>query len=64
MFVIGAKWGCLDIFPLAYHFSFLSPSLYDGWVTWDFTSFSKEFKLYQEDGMEMDNCALWYHVYD
>ena len=24
---IGAGWGCLDIFSLIYHFSFLSPSL-------------------------------------
>ena len=39
-------WGCLAIFSLAYHFSFLSPSLLDGWMTWDFTSISAEFHLY------------------
>ena len=27
---VGAGWGCLDIFSLAYLFSFLSPSLGDG----------------------------------
>ena len=27
---VGAGWGCLDIFSLVYHFSFLSPSLEDG----------------------------------
>ena len=27
---VGADWGCLDIFSLVYHFSFLSPSLGDG----------------------------------
>ena len=26
--VVGAGWGCLDIFSLVYHFSFLSPSLW------------------------------------
>ena len=26
---IGAGWGCLDIFSLVYHFSFLSPSFWD-----------------------------------
>ena len=25
----GAGWGCLDIFTLIYHFSFLSPSLWE-----------------------------------
>ena len=25
-------WGCLDIFTLVYHFSFLSPSLGDGQI--------------------------------
>ena len=25
---VGAGGGCLDIFPLIYHFSFLSPSLW------------------------------------
>ena len=25
----GAGWGCLDIFSLVYHFSFLSPSLWE-----------------------------------
>ena len=28
--VVGADGGCLDIFSLFYHFSFLSPSLGDG----------------------------------
>ena len=28
--VVGAGGGCLDIFSLVYHFSFLSPSLGDG----------------------------------
>ena len=28
--VVGAGGGCLDIFSLIYHFSFLSPSLGDG----------------------------------
>ena len=32
VFVVGADGGCLDIFSLAYHFSFLSPSLLDGWM--------------------------------
>ena len=27
---VGAGGGCLDIFSLVYHFSFLSPSLGDG----------------------------------
>ena len=26
---VGAVWGCLDIFCLVYHFSFLSPSLWE-----------------------------------
>ena len=26
---VGAGGGCLDIFSLAYHFSFLSPSLWE-----------------------------------
>ena len=26
---VGAGGGCLDIFPLVYHFSFLSPSLWE-----------------------------------
>ena len=26
---LGAGWGCLDIFSLGYHFSFLSPSLWE-----------------------------------
>ena len=26
---VGAGWGCLDIFSLVYHFSFLSPSLWE-----------------------------------
>ena len=32
VFVVGADGGCLDTFSLAYHFSFLSPSLLDGWM--------------------------------
>ena len=40
MFVVGVDGDCLDIFSLAYHLSFLSPSLLDGWMTWDFTSIS------------------------
>ena len=26
---VGAGWGCLDIFSLVYHFSLLSPSLWE-----------------------------------
>ena len=26
---VGAVWGCLDILSLIYHFSFLSPSLWE-----------------------------------
>ena len=29
MLAVGAGWGCLDIFSLSYHFSFLSPSLWE-----------------------------------
>ena len=29
MLAVGAGGGCLDIFSLAYHFSFLSPSLWE-----------------------------------
>ena len=29
MLAVGAGRGCLDIFSLAYHFSFLSPSLWE-----------------------------------
>ena len=29
---VGAGGGCLDIFSLVYHFSFLSPSLWVGWL--------------------------------
>ena len=33
--VVGAGGGCLDIFSLVYHFSFLSPSLWEmGVVGW------------------------------
>ena len=42
--VYCADEGCLDIFSLAYRFSFLA--LLDGWMTWDFTSISAEFHLY------------------
>ena len=27
--VVGTGWGCLDIFSLVYHFSLLSPSLWE-----------------------------------
>ena len=27
--VVGAGWGCLDIFSLVCHFSFLTPSLWE-----------------------------------
>ena len=30
MLAVGAGGGCLDIFTLIYHFSFLSPSMGDG----------------------------------
>ena len=63
MFVVGADGGCLNIFSLAYYFSFLSPSLLDGW-TWDFKSISTEFHLYQDAGWAMDGCVQWKHVYD
>ena len=29
VFAVGAGGGCLDIFSLIYHFSFLSPSLWE-----------------------------------
>ena len=29
MLAVGADGGCLDIFSLVYHFSFLSPSLWE-----------------------------------
>ena len=32
---VGAGWGCLDIFSVVYLFSFLSPSLGDGWADID-----------------------------
>ena len=57
-------WGCLYIFSLAYHFSFLSPSLLGGWMTWDFTSISAEFHLYQDAGWVMGGCVQRKHVYD
>ena len=31
---VGAGGGCLDIFSLIYLFSFLSPSLWVGWLVW------------------------------
>ena len=34
----------------------------DGWIAWDFTSLSTEFKLYQDDGWVMDDCVKWNHV--
>ena len=58
VFVVGADGGCLDIFSLTYHFSFLSPSLLDRRMTWDFTSISAEFHLYQDAGWVMDDCAM------
>ena len=33
-------------------------------MTWDFTPFSTEFRLYQDDGWVMDDCVQWNHVYD
>ena len=33
-------------------------------MTWDFTSFSTEFKLHQDDGLVIDDCVQWNHVYD
>ena len=36
----------------------------DGWMTWDFTSFSIVFQSYQDDGqMIMKGCAQWNLVY-
>ena len=64
VFVVGADGDYLDIFSLVYHFSFLSPSLLDGWMTWDYTSISAEFHLYQEAGWVMDDCLQWKHFYD
>ena len=29
VFIVGAGWGCLDIFFMVYHFSFLSPTLWE-----------------------------------
>ena len=46
-------------------FSFsLSLGRMNGWITWDFTFFSTEFKLYQSGGWVMDDCVQWNHVYD
>ena len=64
MFVVGADGGCLDIFSLAYHFSFLSPSLFDRWMTRKITFLSAEFHLYQDARWVMDGCVQWKHVYD
>ena len=67
VFVVGASWGCLEIFfsRLSFLFSFsLSLGWMDGWMTWDFMSFSTEFILYQDDGWVMDDCGQWNHVYD
>ena len=50
---------------LSFFFSFSrSLGCMDGWMTWDFTSYSIEFKLYQDDGWVVDDCVQWNHVYD
>ena len=37
----------------------------DGWMTYDFTSFSIVFQSYQDDGrMIMKRCVQWNPVYD
>ena len=41
-----------------------SLSLSHGWMTCDFTSFSTDFQLYQDDGRLMDGCVQWSPVYD
>ena len=54
---VGAGGGSSDIFfSVAYHFSFPPPSVWGGL---DFTSFSIESQLYQDDGWVMDDCAQW-----
>ena len=42
----------------------LSLSLSHGWMTCDFTSFSTDFQLYQDDGRLKDGCVQWNSVYD
>ena len=51
MSVVLASWGCWIFFlaPIISLF-FLPLSGMEGWVTWEFTSFLTEFKLYQDDG--------------
>ena len=44
-------------FPSPNIFLFLSPFLWDGYMTSDFTSFSTELQLYQDDGWVMDGCV-------
>ena len=52
----------LDIFSLAtVSLFFLILSGMDRWMTWDFTSFSTEFKLYLRDCRVMDDCVQWNH---
>ena len=37
----------------------------DGWMTWDFTSFSTVFQSYQDDGrLIMKGCVQWNSVFD
>ena len=55
MLAVGAGGDC-SFFFCAYHFSFPPPSLSGGWMG-DFTSFSIEFQLYQDDGWVMDDCV-------
>ena len=43
---VGARWDCLDRFPSPIISLFFLPlSGMDGWMTWNFTSFSTEFKF-------------------
>ena len=58
-YCVCSRCGCglFGFFSLAYHFSFLSPSLLDGWMTLDFTSISAEFHLCQDARWVMDDCV-------
>ena len=68
MLAVGAGGGCLDIFSLICHFSFLSPSL------WETARYrlnyclkgplspkqpTNQFQSYQDDGGVGDNERLW-----
>ena len=65
MFVVGAGGGCLDIFSLAYYFSFLSTSPLDGWMDdLGFYVLLAQFHLYQDAGWVMDGCVQWKNVYN